>query len=147
MAIKIVIVNLKVLLRKSIHILISIFPDVKENIPLELPQILVTKEQALEVSSLSNPYAKAKAMAAYEIAKRAAAINSQGCFRVTEWQQYTALVASGHELVRDAARIADEAREIDKAGDQVKRTPHYPNGIVGRKVRLIEKPSKVNRET
>jgi methylenetetrahydromethanopterin dehydrogenase len=120
---------------------------VKENIPLELPQILVTKELALEVSSLSNPYAKAKAMAAYEIAKRAAAINSQGCFRVREWQQYTALVASGHELVRDAARIADEAREIDKAGDQVKRSPHYPNGTMGRKVKLIEKPSKDGRET
>jgi methylenetetrahydromethanopterin dehydrogenase len=120
---------------------------VKENIPLELPHILVTKEQAIEVSSLSNPYAKAKAMAAYEIAKRATAINSQGCFRVTEWQHYVALVASGHELVRDAARIADEAREIDKAGDQVKRSPHYPNGIVGRKVKLIEKPSKVIRET
>jgi methylenetetrahydromethanopterin dehydrogenase len=120
---------------------------VKENIPLKLPQILVTKEQAIEVSGLSNPYAKAKAMAAYEIAKRAAAINSQGCFRVTEWEHYVALVASGHELVRDAARMADEAREIDKAGDQVKRSPHYPNGIVGKKVRLIEKPSKVKQET
>lgn len=120
---------------------------VKENVPLTLPQILVTKEQAVEVSSLSNPYAKAKAMAAYEIATRAAAINTQGCFRVTEWQQYVALVASGHELVRDAARMADEAREIDKAGDEVKRSPHYSNGIVGKKVRLIEKPRKVTQET
>jgi methylenetetrahydromethanopterin dehydrogenase len=120
---------------------------VKEDAPLKLPQILVTKEQAIEVSSLSNPYAKAKAMAAYEIAKRAATINSQGCFRVTEWQHYTALVASGHELVRDASRMADEAREIDKAGDQVKRSPHYPNGVVGKKVRLIEKPRKVKQET
>jgi methylenetetrahydromethanopterin dehydrogenase len=120
---------------------------IKEDAPLKLPQILVTKEQAIEVSSLSNPYAKAKAMAAYEIAKRAATINSQGCFRVTEWQHYTALVASGHELVRDASRMADEAREIDKAGDQVKRSPHYPNGVVGKKVRLIEKPRKVKQET
>lgn len=120
---------------------------VKENVTLKLPQILVTKEQAIEVSSLSNPYAKAKAMAAYEIAKRAATINSQGCFRVTEWQHYVALVASGHELVRYAASMADEAREIDKAGDQVKRSPHYPNGVVGSKARLIEKPSKAKRET
>ena len=120
---------------------------VKEDAPLKLPHILVTKEQAIEVSSLSNPYAKTKAMAAYEIAKRAATINSQGCFRVTEWQHYTALVASGHELIRDAARMADEAREIDKAGDQVKRSPHYPDGVVGKKVRLIEKPRKVKQET
>lgn len=119
---------------------------VKENVPLKLPKIQVTKEQAIEASSLSNPYARVKAMAAYEIAKRAAAINSQGCFNVTEWQHYVALVASGHELVRYAARMADEAREIDKAGDQVKRSPHYPNGIVGKKVGLIEKPSKVKQE-
>lgn len=119
---------------------------VKQNVTLKLPQILVTKEQAIEASSLTNPYAKAKAMAAYEIAKRAATINSQGCFRVTEWQHYVTLVASGHELVRDAARMVDAAREIDKAGDQVKRFPHYPSGIVGSKERLIEKPRKVDQE-
>ncbi len=119
---------------------------VKQNTVVTLPQLLVTREQAIKASSLSNPYAKAKAMAAYEIAKQAASINSQGCFRITEWQDYVALVASGHELVRTAARMVDAAREIDKAGDRVKRFSHYPNGIIGSKERLIEKPSKVNQE-
>jgi methylenetetrahydromethanopterin dehydrogenase len=51
------------------------------------------------------------------------------------------MVAAGHELMRAAARLADEAREIEKAGDTVLRTPHSASGAVLRKTALDAKPA------
>ena len=41
-----------------------------------------------------------------------------------------------------AARMADEAREIEKKGDAVLREPHFKDGSRGRKRALIEKPKR-----
>jgi len=107
-----------------------------------LPRILVNKEKAVDSSGLNNPYGRAKAIAAYEIARRAADLTSEGCFVVKEWERYTLLVAAAHEMIREAARLADEAREMDKAEDMILRTPHNGEGAVLRKRKLLEKPSK-----
>ena len=93
----------------------------------------------MESSSLANSYARGKAMAAFEIAKRAAAVNSRACFKVKAWERYIPLIASGHEMIRTAAKLADNAREIDKGEDSVVRKPHYTNGLIGVKKKLIEK--------
>lgn len=45
-------------------------------------------------------------------------------------------------MMRQAARLADEAREIEKSEDTVSRTPHYDDGSVLLKRKLIEKPTK-----
>jgi methylenetetrahydromethanopterin dehydrogenase len=42
-------------------------------------------------------------------------------------------------MVRTAARLADEAREIEKYNDSVVRTPHSATGQTGSKIRLGEK--------
>jgi len=106
----------------------------------ELPLINVTRGKAIDAAGLSNPYAKAKAAAAYEMARRVASLTTRACFREKDWEVYTALCAAAHELMRSAAALADEAREIEKYGDSVLRKPHYDDGSTLKKRRLIEKP-------
>jgi len=50
-------------------------------------------------------------------------------------------------MMRQAARLADEARELEKAGDVVLRTPHDSEGGVLEKRKLLEKPSRIGMPT
>ena len=86
--------------------------------------------------------ALAKAMAAYETAKRVADLSVEGCFKVKEWERYTKIVAAAHEMARAAAKLAEEAREMEKGEDSVTRKPHYDDGTILSKKKLIEKPKK-----
>jgi len=105
----------------------------------DLPKVRITKERALEVSGLNNPYAYAKAMASFEMARRVAALSTEGCFKVRERGRYIPLVAAAHELMRWAAALADEAREVEKANDSVTRIVHFRDGSLRRKLRLHER--------
>ncbi len=105
----------------------------------ELPKIRVTKERALEMSGLNNPYAYAKAMASFEMARRVASLSTEGCFKIKERERYIPIVAAAHELMRWAAALADEAREIEKANDSVTRIVHFRDGSLRRKTRLYER--------
>lgn len=115
---------------------------VKKGEALTLPRLVIDKEKAVNASNIRNPYARAKAMAAYEVARRVADLTVEGCFVVKEWERYTSLVAAAHELMSTASMLADEARSIEKANDTVVRTPHYDDGSVLFKTKLIEKPQK-----
>ena len=106
----------------------------------ELPLINVTRKKSIKAAGFSNPYAEAKAAAAYEMAKRVANLTTQACFKEKDWEVYTALCAVAHELMRSAAALADEAREIEKYGDSVLRMPHFDDGSILKKRKLIEKP-------
>ena len=57
-----------------------------------------------------------------------------------EMEQYIPTVASAHELLRHAAKLAEEARELEKACDSVLRTPHAKDGKVLSKTDLMAKP-------
>jgi len=107
-----------------------------------LPRIVIDKEKAVNAAGFQNSYARVKAMAAYEIARRVADLSVEGCFVVKEWERYTALVAAAHEMMRTASILADEAREIEKNSDSILRMPHYDDGTILQKRRLIEKPRK-----
>jgi len=107
-----------------------------------LPRIVIDKDKAVEAANFSNPYAKAKAMASFEIARRVADLTVEGCFMVKEWERYTLLVAAAHEMMKTAAKLADEARELEKATDSVYRSPHSRAGLILSKRKLIEKPAK-----
>ena len=108
---------------------------------LELPKIILTAEKAVEAAGFTNPYAKAKAIAAYEAAGKVADIDTKGCFMVRDANQYIPLVAAAHELIGTAAKLATEAREIEKANDSVLRTPHAGDGSIVSKTKLLDKPS------
>ncbi len=108
----------------------------------KLPALVVNATRAVSAGNFTNPYAKAKARAAYEMAVAVAPINVKGCFKQKEHEKYIPTVASAHEIMRTAALLADEAREIEKFGDSLHRTPHFNDGTVGKSSKLGTKPQK-----
>lgn len=119
----------------------AVIAAMKSGATPELPKINATPEKSVAAGGFANPYAAAKALAALKIAESVAATTSKGCFVEQDPAQYITLVAAGHEMIRAAARLADEAREIEKAGDSVMRTPHASNGARLSKSRLADKPA------
>lgn len=107
-----------------------------------LPKQVIDTPQAVEKANFSNPYARAKARAAYESAKLVGELNVKGCFAVKEQEKYLQIVASAHELLRMAASYADEAREMEKSQDKVYRNPHGKSGERLEKRSIMEKPRK-----
>jgi methylenetetrahydromethanopterin dehydrogenase len=93
-------------------------------------------------SDFKNPYAKAKAMAAYELTKRIAEINVRACFVEKEKEKYIPLVACAHEIAQVAARLAEEAREIEKYSDTLVRRPHSKDGKPKVKDKLLLSPAQ-----
>jgi methylenetetrahydromethanopterin dehydrogenase len=108
-----------------------------------LPQLLATPEKCAEVMEFGNPYAKAKAIGALYMAQAVASIDAQACFKLKEVDKIALAAAAGHEVMRSAGKLADEAREIEKSMDTVSRKPHSRAGEAMRKVRLLEKPQKI----
>ena len=120
--------------------------DLKAGREPELPKLVLGRDEAVRAARFSNPYARAKAIAAYEMAAKVADLTVEGCFKVREWEHYTHIVAAAHEMMRQAAKLAEEAREMEKQGDTVFRAPHNKKGMLLRKTKLIEKPRKVEVE-
>ncbi|MBN2735312.1 MAG: F420-dependent methylenetetrahydromethanopterin dehydrogenase [Methanomicrobiaceae archaeon] len=111
----------------------------KKGADLVLPKIVMTSDKAV-ANEFSNPYAYAKGRAAYEIAQAVAGQNVKGCFMTKGHENYTPIVASAHEMMRQAMLLCEEAREIEKAGNAVIRRPHKGDGTRVEKTELISKP-------
>ena len=109
----------------------------------KLPAILATPEKCAERMDFSNPYARAKAVGALYMAQAVASIDAAACFRLKELEAIALAAAAGHEVMRAAARLADESRELEKANDTVSRRPHARTGEIMKKTRLLEKPEKI----
>jgi methylenetetrahydromethanopterin dehydrogenase len=92
-------------------------------------------------ADFANPYARAKAMAAYGLTEKIAEINYQACFVEKDRGKYVLLVACAHEMAQAAARLAEEAREIEKYGDSLVRKPHAKDGRIKTKTRLLSQPT------
>jgi methylenetetrahydromethanopterin dehydrogenase len=110
----------------------------KKGDALELPKIVMNTNKAVE-GEFTNPYALAKARAAYEIASAVAMVNVTGCFMTKEWEKYIPIVTSAHEMMRAAAVLCDEARELEKAGDSIMRQAHKKDGTLVSKNKLVAK--------
>ena len=105
-----------------------------------LPRLLVDLKTVRDRSEFNNPYAKAKAIAAYGLAEKIAEINVQACFIEKESKKYIPLVTCSHEIAQAAARLAEEAREIEKGNDTVTRRPHSKSGKLKVKTKLMFPP-------
>jgi methylenetetrahydromethanopterin dehydrogenase len=116
--------------------------SIKSGVKPELPRIIIDGAKAVEAARFSNPYAKAKALAAYEMACQVSKLTTEACFKVQDPNAYVPMVAAAHETMRTAAQLADEAREIEKSNDTVFRKPHFKDGSSGTKKALIEKPER-----
>jgi methylenetetrahydromethanopterin dehydrogenase len=107
-----------------------------------LPRIVISKMKALEYSDLQNPYAYGKAMAAFEMGRKVANLTTEGVFKTEDRTETIHKVAAAHELIRQAAMLADEAREIEKFNDSVVRLTHFKKGNRRRKTELHGKYEK-----
>ncbi|MEM3641625.1 MAG: F420-dependent methylenetetrahydromethanopterin dehydrogenase [Candidatus Bathyarchaeia archaeon] len=113
----------------------------KAGLTPELPKLIIDTENIRDQSDFKNPYAKAKAMAAYELTKKVAEINTRACFVEKEKENYIPLVACAHEIAQVAARLAEQAREIEKYADAVVRRPHSKEGKPKIKDKLMLPPT------
>ncbi|MFA7562659.1 MAG: F420-dependent methylenetetrahydromethanopterin dehydrogenase [Methanoculleus sp.] len=111
----------------------------KKGADIALPKVVMTSDKAVD-GEFSNPYALAKARAAYEIAQAVAGVNVKGCFMTKEWEKYIPIVSSAHEMMRQAMLLCEEARELEKGMDAVIRKPHKKTGEIVSKTKLISKP-------
>jgi len=102
------------------------------------PNLILDKEKALAYAGYHNPYAAAMAMAAYEASRLVAELSTRGCYAVKDPARALHYVSAAHEVMRVAARMVDEAREIEKKNDTVERLMHISDGSVIRRVRLLE---------
>jgi len=113
----------------------------KEGLQPRLPMMVIDTDNIRDQSDFKNPYAKAKAMAAYELTKKIAEINARACFMEKEKEKYIPLVACAHEIAQVAADLAEEAREIEKYADTLVRRPHSKDGKPKIKEKLMLPPT------
>ncbi|HJW97490.1 MAG TPA: F420-dependent methylenetetrahydromethanopterin dehydrogenase [Candidatus Bathyarchaeia archaeon] len=106
-----------------------------------LPRRIIDSNTIRDHSDFTNPYARAKAMAAYELTEKIAEINFQACFIEKEADKYIPLVASAHEMAQAAAKLAEEAREIEKSNDTLARRSHSRKGTLKVKTKLMLPPT------
>ncbi|MGB9777806.1 MAG: F420-dependent methylenetetrahydromethanopterin dehydrogenase [Candidatus Bathyarchaeales archaeon] len=106
-----------------------------------LPKLVIDVNYIRDKSDFQNPYAKAKAIAAYELTEKIAEINTQACFVEKESDKFIPLVASAHEIAQIAAKLAEEAREIEKYNDTLVRKPHGKDGKPKIKTKLMHPPT------
>ncbi|MBR3214652.1 MAG: F420-dependent methylenetetrahydromethanopterin dehydrogenase [Methanosphaera sp.] len=111
--------------------------SVKDGVPIEFPEIIVTAQKAVSYARFNNPYAEAKAMAAYQIATQVSEMDVTACFRVNDPEEYIPLVVAAHEMMKAASILAEEARELEKSNDTVTRTPHKRDGSIVFKSKLL----------
>ena len=106
-----------------------------------LPQMIIEASMAVDRAGFTNPYAKAKAIAAFELAASVSKLTGKACFVLKDKDEYMPLLAAAHEMMRTAAIMCDQAREIEKSNDTVQRTPHHSNQTLLKKKGLLEKES------
>ena len=114
---------------------------IKENLPVTLPNLILDTNCIRDSSNFKNPYARAKAMAAYELAKKVVEVNTEACFKEKEKEKYIPLAACAHEIIQKAAELAEEAREIEKCIDSLIRKPHSKDGKPLAKTELMLPPT------
>jgi methylenetetrahydromethanopterin dehydrogenase len=121
----------------------KVIMDMLEGRQPTLPQIIVDSTMAANAAGFSNPYAKAKAIAAFELASQVSNLTGKACFVLKERDEYMPLLAASHEMMRTAALLCDEAREIEKGNDTVLRIPHNAKQFLMKKVKLMEKEEPI----
>lgn len=117
-------------LRLVANVIDDMIRQIIDNEIVKLPEIVVTAELAVFNAGYKNPYAMGKAIAAYKMATLVSEMNIEACFKIKEPDLYIPLVTASHELMAAAAKLAEDAREIEKSNDSVLRTPHDKEGYV-----------------
>ena len=120
----------------------NVIDQIKAGEKPELPELIINKKRALSASDILNPYAYSKAMASFEAARQVASLSTEGVFKIKDRDEALPVLSAAHELIRHAAILADEAREIEKANDTVVRIAHFKKGNRRKKIELHGKYKK-----
>ncbi len=104
-----------------------------------LPEVIIDATKATKAAKFSNPYAEAKAYAAFELAASVSKVTGVACFRMKDKNEYMPLLAAAHEMMKAASELCVEAREIEKSNDTVIRQPHHSSQKILTKVKLMDK--------
>ncbi|MBN1800311.1 MAG: F420-dependent methylenetetrahydromethanopterin dehydrogenase [Candidatus Lokiarchaeota archaeon] len=117
----------------------KVIMDMLEGKTPTLPEIIIDSKTAVKAAGFSNPYAEAKVIAAYELASSVSKVTGKACFQLKEREDYMPLLAAAHEMMKTAAELCVQAREIEKSNDTVLRTPHHAKQHFLKKVKLHDK--------
>jgi methylenetetrahydromethanopterin dehydrogenase len=118
----------------------SVIEQIRQGKSPQLPKVVVDGKTVVNSAEFKNPYARARAIAAYEMTGKVAELNTQACFIMKEPQDYIPMATAAHEMMRQAATLAESAREMEKCGDSVYRQPHKRDGTLVSKKSLMDKP-------
>ena len=119
-----------------------VIDEIKISQKPKLPEVVINKTSALAVSQIRNPYAYGKGMAAFEMAREVARLTTEGVFKTESRDEIIQKVTAAHEMIRQAAKLVDEAREIEKTNDSVVRLTHFKSGERRKKTKLFGKYEK-----
>ena len=117
----------------------KVIMDMLEGRTPTMPQIEINATNATEAAKFSNPYARAKAIAAYELAASVSKITGRACFDLKDKDEYMPLLAAAHEMMKTAAELCADAREIEKSNNTVLRRPHHSKQRILTKIGLFDK--------
>ena len=117
----------------------KVIMDMLEGKSPTLPEIIIDATNATEAAGFSNPYARAKAIAAFELAASVSKITGRACFVLKDREEYMPLLAAAHEMMSYAAKMCDDVREIEKSNNTVIRTPHHAKQHLLMKIGLHDK--------
>ncbi len=117
----------------------KVIMDMLEGRTPTMPQIEINATNATEAAEFSNPYARAKAIAAYELAASVSKITGRACFVLKDKDEYMPLLAAAHEMMKTAAELCADAREIEKSNNTVIRRPHHAKQRILTKIGLFDK--------
>ncbi len=117
----------------------KVIMDMLEGKTPTLPEIIIDAKTATKAAGFSNPYAEAKVIAAYELASSVSKVTGKACFQLKDREDYMPLLAAAHEMMKTAAELCVQAREIEKSNDTVVRTPHHAKQNFLKKIKLHDK--------
>jgi methylenetetrahydromethanopterin dehydrogenase len=132
-------------LRRVFQSIDKLIYALKDGTDLSLPRMVIDTDDIRRSGDFRNPYALVKAMASYELLKKVAEINVKACFIEKDKEKYIPFVACSHEIVQTSANLAAEAREIEKYGDTLLRTPHAKDGRLKIKDKLMSSPETTEK--
>ena len=125
-------------IRKLQKVIDRVIEDIRNKCAPSLPRLVLHSEEAAAEAGFANPYAASKAIAALKILEALAKVSSEACFKAKDRNKYVLLASAAHEMLRAAALLADEIRELEKSNDAILRTSHRADGSVKRYLSLLE---------
>ncbi|MCG3215703.1 MAG: F420-dependent methylenetetrahydromethanopterin dehydrogenase [Candidatus Heimdallarchaeota archaeon] len=120
----------------------SVIDQLKKGEKSSLPTRNMSSIGVVTSYPFANPYSRPKAMAALNILQDAGKLNVNGCFIEKTRERSIIKVNAAHEMVRQAAKIADEVRELEKTTDHVVRNPHGKDGEILHKKHFFDEAHK-----